>query len=142
MLLEEKVSQLTQTLGPKVDPVEIKNLIGHVRGQMELTGKLLAEQPQDSDSEIDVAEVHEYATYLGMDLDADPELLFIAKYAVEADVPEDWTACLDEAGTEYFCNLKTGESQYQHPMDAKYVKMYQTLKAQKNASLVQGTGKV
>lgn len=112
----------------------IQNVIGHVRGQMELTGKLWAERSLESDSEMDLAEVHEYAKYLGMDVDADPELLFVAKYAMDADVPEDWTACLDASGAEYFCNLKTGDTQYQHPMDAKYSKMYQSLKEQKNAS--------
>ena len=133
-LLEDRASQLSQTLGPKVGPVEIQNLIGHVRGQMERTGKLLAEQSLDSDSVTDLAEVHEYAKYLGMDVNADPELLFIAAYAMEADVPADWTACLDASGAEYFCNLKTGQTQYQHPMDEKYIKMYQSLKAQKTGA--------
>lgn len=134
VLLEDRALQLTETLGPKVGPVEIQNLIGHVRGQMELTGKLLAEQSPDSDSETDLDEVNEYAKYLGMDVDADPELLFIAAYAMEADVPADWTACLDASGKEYFCNLNTGNTQYQHPMDAKYIKMYQNLKAKKTGS--------
>jgi hypothetical protein len=130
-LLEERASLLTKTLGPKVGPAEIQNLIGHVRGQMERTGKHLAEQSLDSDSETDLAEVYEYAKYLGMDVQAEPELLFIAKYAMEADVPTGWTACLDASGTEYFCDLKTGTTQYQHPMDSKYIEMYQSLKAKK-----------
>jgi WW domain len=133
-LLEDRATRLTETLGPKVGPVEIQSLIGRVRGQMELTERLLAEQPLESDSETELAEVHEYAEYLGIDVAADPELLFVAKYAAEADVPPEWTACLDESGKEYFCNLKTGETQYQHPMDPKYVKMYQSLKGKKTAA--------
>jgi hypothetical protein len=134
VLLEDRAAQLTETLGPKVGQVEIRDLVDHVRGQMELTEKLLAEQPLESDSETELAEIHEYAKYLGMDVAGDPELLFVAKFAADADVPPDWTACLDEAGNEYFCNFKTGETQYQHPMDHKYVKLYQTLKEKKHRS--------
>lgn len=105
---------------------------------MERTGNLLAEQPQDSDSEMDLEEVRQYAKYLGIDSEEDSDLLFVAKYAMEADVPPDWTACIDESGREYFCNLQTGKVQYQHPMDDEYKRMYQDLKAKKDASQKMG----
>jgi hypothetical protein len=69
-----------------------------------------------------------------MDVDADPELMFIAKYAMDAELPTEWTAYFDANADEYFHNAMTGSSQYEHPMDAQYIMMYGDLKAKKVAN--------
>jgi hypothetical protein len=43
-------------------------------------------------------QVQEYALYLGFDLEADSDLLPIAKYAMLAKLPTCWTAFLDDQG--------------------------------------------
>lgn len=47
-------------------------------------------------------------------------LLYIAEWALTAPLPPGWTAHLDKAGNEYFFNLKSGVSVYEHPLDAHY----------------------
>lgn len=79
-------------------------------------------------------QVREYAEYLGMDADAHPELLFIAKYAMDAELPTEWTAYIDAEGNEYFHNAVSGTSQYEHPLDAQYTALYESLCAKKKAN--------
>lgn len=74
-------------------------------------------------------QVKAYAEYLGFDLETDSDLLYIAKWAMEADLPNEWVANLDEDGSEYFYNQVTATSQYSHPCDELYKMMYQELKA-------------
>ncbi len=58
--------------------------------------------------------------YLGMDVEADSDLLYIAEWALTAPVPEGWTVHLDKQGREYFYHTGTKKSQYEHPMDQHY----------------------
>jgi len=66
-----------------------------------------------------------------MDIAADSDLLYIAKWAMEADLSSEWMANLDKDGQEYFYNQVTGMSQYSHPSDELYKQMYSDLKAKK-----------
>ena len=77
-------------------------------------------------------EVREYAIYLGMDPDSeqDKELLYIAKWAIMAPVPEGWMEYTDGDGNEYYYNQQTGVSTYEHPMDDQYRSYYRQLKAE------------
>jgi hypothetical protein len=79
-------------------------------------------------------QVREYAVYLGMDPVSHPDLIFIAQYAMDAKVPPGWTAHLDAQGEEYFHNMATGTSQYEHPLDEHYMHMYRDLVAKKTAA--------
>lgn len=79
-------------------------------------------------------QVQKYADYLGIDAGAHPELLFIAKYAMDAELPTEWTAYIDSDGNEYFTNTISGASQYEHPLDAQYILLYQELVAKKQAN--------
>jgi hypothetical protein len=79
--------------------------------------------------------VRDYAIYLGMDVEADPDLLFIAKYAMSAELPAEWTAFVNEDGEEYFYNAVTGVTQYEHPLDAEYQQMYCEMKETKQSNL-------
>jgi hypothetical protein len=79
-------------------------------------------------------QVREYAVYLGMEPDVHPELIFIAQYAMDAEIPAGWAAYLDANGDEYFHNLATGVSQYEHPLDEHYMQMYRDLVTKKAMS--------
>ena len=57
-----------------------------------------------------VQEILEYATWLGMDCDEDPDLLWIAKEGIKAPLPDDWKPCKSSSGSVYYFNIITGES--------------------------------
>lgn len=76
-------------------------------------------------------QVLDYAKYLGIDTEEDADLVFVAKFAMTAEVPPGWMAYLDDEGNEYFNNAETGACQYEHPMDEQYKQMYQELREKK-----------
>jgi len=75
--------------------------------------------------------VLEYAIYLGMDPDADGELLWIAEQALRAPVPVGWEEMMDPFGDLYFFNETTSQSTRQHPMDGYYQQLYLKLRLQR-----------
>ena len=75
--------------------------------------------------------VLEYAVYLGMDPDADSELLWIAEQALRAPVPVGWEEMMDPFGDLYFFNETTSQSTRQHPMDGYYQQLYLKLRLQR-----------
>jgi len=82
--------------------------------------------------------VQAYAEYLCIDTIADADLMYVARYALLADLPPGWAAYLDADGNEFFHNAATAESQYEHPLDNTYREMYRDLKAKKAAGLGAG----
>ena len=93
------------------------------------------EEEIDADYEPTEAEIVEYATWLGMDLEADKELFWIAEEGLKAPLPPDWKPCKSPAGEIYYFNFATGESQWDHPCDdhykAKYTEEKKKLEQQK-----------
>jgi hypothetical protein len=79
------------------------------------------------------AEVAAYAEYLGFDLGEGPggllaqEARALAQEALMAPLPPGWTAHLDGGGAEYFCELGSGRTSYEHPLDARYRAEYARL---------------
>lgn len=68
-------------------------------------------------------EIADYAEYLGVNLDEEPELLPIVREGVSAPVPHPWQACAqaaDDGEEVFYFNFETGESLWDHPCDAKY----------------------
>jgi hypothetical protein len=78
-----------------------------------------------------VSDVLEYAEYLGMDVAADRDLLYIAEWAITAPLPDGWTEHLDAQGNEFYYNSVTSVSTYEHPLDEQYRSYYRQVKAQK-----------
>jgi hypothetical protein len=71
-------------------------------------------------------EVKEYAKWLGMDLDKDQELFWIAKEGLKAPLPEHWKPCKTVDTDEiYYFNFVSGESTWDHPCDEYYRKLYE-----------------
>ena len=77
-------------------------------------------------------EVLEYAKWLGMDLEKDHDLLWIAREGVMAPLPKDWRPCRTK-GTEdiYYFNFTTGESTWDHPCDGYSQRLYEEEKKKK-----------
>lgn len=78
------------------------------------------EKYYDPQYEPSKAEIEEYGRWLGMDLPADSDLLFLAREGLKAPLPEGWKACKSEKGELYYFNFKSGKSIWDHPMDDHY----------------------
>ncbi len=55
--------------------------------------------PKEVDDPPSEEEIKEYAKYLGMDVEADADLLYIAEWALTAPCPDGWTVHLDAGGS-------------------------------------------
>eukprot|EP00966_Prymnesium_polylepis_P140923 3254527-Prymnesium_polylepis.1 len=91
-----------------------------------LMARLRAERKLDS-FRSDVQDVFEYGIYLGMDLEEDFDLLWIADEALQADDPEGWTFVDGADGGHYL--HKTGSISTNHPLDSQFQLMYLSEKA-------------
>lgn len=76
-------------------------------------------------------EIDEYAEWLGMDLQKDQDLFWIARTGLKAPLPKPWKPCQSEDSEIFYFNSVTGESVWDHPCDDHYRKLYQEHKAQK-----------
>ena len=72
-----------------------------------------------------------YADYIGMNLDDDSELLWIADEALQAPEPVGWEECQDPMGNSYYMNNITQMTMTQHPVDYHYQQFYLQMKQQK-----------
>jgi centrosomal protein CEP164 len=95
-------------------------------------GDSVLEEEIDPDYEPLDGEIKEYAEWLGMDLEMDSDLFWIAKEALKAPLPEAWKPCRT-ADTEdiYYFNFSSGESTWNHPCDDIYRKLYEEEKRKK-----------
>lgn len=87
------------------------------------------EEEMCPDYEPPQALIEEYAEWLGMDLKADRELLWIARQGLMEPCPEHWKPCMTEDEEIFYFNFKTGESIWDHPCDKQYKALYQEHKA-------------
>jgi hypothetical protein len=74
-------------------------------------------------------EVHRLASYLGMDVRADADCLWIAEEALLAPLPEGWAVARDEKQRAYYVNKAENISQWAHPLDAVYVALFHKTRA-------------
>merc|ERR1740123_671084 len=74
-------------------------------------------------------EVREYAEFLGIDVDKEPHLMWIARKGVVAPVPHPWKVCTENGEDVFYFNFETGESVWDHPCDEKYRKMVEEHRA-------------
>eukprot|EP00741_Cyanophora_paradoxa_P015142 tig00020848_g14613.t1 len=66
------------------------------------------------------ADVEEYAGFLGIDPKGEAELLWIAREALTAPVPEGWAELEDRDGFVYYYHAETDESTRTHPLHEHY----------------------
>ena len=71
-------------------------------------------------------EIDEYAKWLGMDLQQDKDLQWIAREGLKAPLPEHWKPCKTTDTDEiYYFNFSSGESTWDHPCDEYYRTLYE-----------------
>mmetsp|Transcript_40300 Transcript_40300/g.104457 ORF Transcript_40300/g.104457 Transcript_40300/m.104457 type:complete len:339 (-) Transcript_40300:548-1564(-) len=62
----------------------------------------------------------EYAKFIGIDPDIEPDLMWIAQEGLVAPLPDGWSEYTDHQGHQYYYNHNTGVSTWEHPLDAHY----------------------
>eukprot|EP01041_Mallomonas_annulata_P002146 gene2146-4178_t len=82
------------------------------------------------------AEVVEYAKWLGMELDKDQDLFWIAREGLMAPLPKNWKPCKTKDTEDiYYFNFATGESTWDHPCDGYYKRLYEEEKKKREMSI-------
>ena len=82
------------------------------------------------------SEVIEYAKWLGMDLDKDKDLFWVAKEGLMAPLPKNWKPCkTKETEDIYYFNFATGESTWDHPCDGYYKRLFEEAKKKKEMAM-------
>ncbi|CAM9225286.1 unnamed protein product, partial [Discosporangium mesarthrocarpum] len=109
-----------------------QNASDQSQGQQAASDSIILEEEIDPDYVPTQDEVREYAKWLGMDLDKDLDLFWIAKEGLKAPLPDDWKPCKTQDTEEiYYFNFATGESTWDHPCDDYYRKLYEEEKKKK-----------
>jgi len=86
----------------------------------------------DADYEPTDQELQEYAEWLGMDIEEDKDLMWIARAGLKAPLPHPWKPCQTaEDGEIFYFNFETGESVWDHPCDDYHRQLYEREKAKK-----------
>lgn len=87
----------------------------------------MLEEVVDANYEPTEQEVKDYAEWLGMDVDRDTELLWIAREGLRAPLPAPWKPCeIIDTNEIFYFNFETGESVWDHPVDEFYKEMYRS----------------
>ena len=84
----------------------------------------ILEEELDEDYDPSPEEVEEYAKYLGMDMQQDTKLFYIAKEGLKAPLPGPWKPCKSPGGQIYYYNFESKELQKDHPCDDYYRKYF------------------
>ncbi|XP_018787220.1 PREDICTED: centrosomal protein of 164 kDa [Bactrocera latifrons] len=73
------------------------------------------------ETEPSAEEIHDYSLMVGIDPVKEPHLLYLAKEGLMQALPTDWKICYSEEKCgHYYYNIKTKQSQWDHPLDAVY----------------------
>lgn len=89
------------------------------------------------------AEVVEYAKWLGMDLNIDQDLFWVAREGLMAPLPKNWKPCKTKDTEDiYYFNFATGESTWDHPCDGYYKRLYEEEKKKKEMCMKESNDQV
>jgi len=78
-------------------------------------------------------EVQDYALWLGMDVEKDADLLWIARKGLKSPVAPPWKPCRSRSGEVFYFNQETGESCWEHPSDEEHKQLYLREKERKSS---------
>jgi centrosomal protein CEP164 len=87
------------------------------------TESVVLEEELPEDYEPTEEEILEYAKWLGMDIEQERDLFWIAREGLKAPLPENWKPCKTKEEEIYYFNFATGESVWDHPCDEYYRKV-------------------
>eukprot|EP00928_Gymnodinium_smaydae_P009742 TRINITY_DN13644_c1_g2_i8.p1 TRINITY_DN13644_c1_g2~~TRINITY_DN13644_c1_g2_i8.p1 ORF type:complete len:1478 (+),score=258.68 TRINITY_DN13644_c1_g2_i8:94-4527(+) len=91
----------------------------------------------DPDYEPSEKEMLEYAEWLGIDAERDPELLWIARRGLKTPLPKPWKPCESDDGEVFYFNPQTGQTTWDHPCDQELREIYRKEVAKKNGDLIE-----
>ena len=80
----------------------------------------MLEETIDENYEPTQEEMEEYAKWLGMDLQEDKHLFWVAREGLKAPLPSEWKPCQSPDGELYYFNFSTGQSVWEHPCDERH----------------------
>ena len=84
----------------------------------------IMQEELDEEYEPTIEEIEEYAKYLGMDMQEDRDLFYIAKEGLKAPLPDQWKPCRSPGGNIYYYNFENNKMQKDHPCDDYYKRYY------------------
>jgi hypothetical protein len=75
-------------------------------------------------------EIEDYAQFLGIDLEHERDLIWLAEEGLNVTLPPAWKACQAEQDEHiFFFNFETGASVWEHPCDDHYRERVEELRA-------------
>ena len=97
---------------------------------------IVLEEEIDPDYVPTESEIVEYAKWLGMDLEKDKDLFWVAKEGLMAPLPKNWKPCKTKQTEDiYYFNFATGESTWDHPCDGYYKRLFEEAKKKKEMAM-------
>lgn len=97
---------------------------------------IVLEEEIDPDYVPTEGEIIEYAKWLGMDLEKDKDLFWVAKEGLMAPLPKNWKPCKTKQTEDiYYFNFATGESTWDHPCDGYYKRLFEEAKKKKEMAM-------
>ncbi|CAD7936134.1 unnamed protein product [Amoebophrya sp. A120] len=126
--------QSQQQLG---GPLHQNGGAGAGQPQQQQNNNLVLEEEMDENYEPTEEEIAEYAAWLGMDLEKDKDLLWIAKEGLKAPLPNPWKPCQTQEGEIFYFNFETGDSVWDHPCDEHYRKVFDEEKKKRDQIAIQ-----
>jgi centrosomal protein CEP164 len=108
---------------------------------VKVAGKCECEPPKavmlksfvEEDYEPGETDVQRYAEWLGMDLEKDADLLWVAREGLKAPLPQDWKPCKTNNGEIFYYNTETCKSFWDHPCDEHYRRLLKEVRERQNA---------
>jgi len=100
----------------------------------------LLEETVGEDYEPTEQEVQEYAEWLGIDIDEDADLLWIAHQGMKRPLPKPWQPCQSRDGETFYFNPETGVNTWDHPCDESLRELYAAERAKKQSMFAPGYG--
>jgi hypothetical protein len=98
------------------------------RGHARTMESVVLEEELPDDYEPTEEEILEYAKWLGMDIETEKDLFWIAREGLKAPLPKDWKPCKTGDDEIYYFNFATGESVWDHPCDEYYREVHLPLR--------------
>mmetsp|Transcript_29633 Transcript_29633/g.78477 ORF Transcript_29633/g.78477 Transcript_29633/m.78477 type:complete len:157 (+) Transcript_29633:64-534(+) len=94
-------------------------------------GVIVLEEKPSEEFEPTEEEVRNYAEWLGMDPEADADLIYLAREGLKAPLTDGWKPCQNAEGEIFYFNFETGQSSWDHPADETYRNLVQDKKREK-----------
>ncbi|XP_076255705.1 centrosomal protein 164 [Rhynchophorus ferrugineus] len=92
---------------------------------------IVCEEIFDETSHPSIEEVRDYAVKIGIDPDAEPQLLSLASEGLMKALPAGWKPCYDDnSKSYYYYNQITKKTQWEHPLDDIYRNLVKKARAE------------